>query len=299
MPHLVTSHQGQPHVLAINDARRNAATYGGGKYVLPLRDQFAASVPNSNTIRIQGGDAMVCGRHWAIDGAYEDYTLDNGTPGYNRIDIVVARIETSPAEKVEIIVRKGEETAGEPVAPSHIDGDLLAGDSAAEQPLYEVRIEGLTPHEPVPLFEVAPGPYVGHVHDASDIDGGVIPVGRGGTGVKSLTGSTGLIHSLFDTSLPDAGYIPVFTEQWGDGGYMNKQTLRKALGLGDTLGALPIANGGTGVTSNAAIALKSYPVNAVYFSRAAANPASLFGGTWVEITDTKLFLGIYMYRRTA
>ena len=186
MPHLVTSHQGHAHVLAVNDARRNAATYGGGKYVLPIRGRFAASVPNANTIRIQGGDAMVCGRHWAVDGAYEDYTIENGTPGYSRIDLVVARVETAPEERVEIVVRKGQESAGEPVPPDHIDGDLLAGDSVAEQPLYHVRVDGLTPQEPEPLFEVAPGPYVGHDHSAADITGGTLPVANGGTGCSSL-----------------------------------------------------------------------------------------------------------------
>ena len=66
-----------------------------------------------------------------------------------------------------------------------------------------------------------------------------------------------------------------------------------------TGGVLAPARGGTGVTSAARIGLMAYPVNAIYPSRAAANPAALFGGTWAEITDSKLFLGIYLYRRTA
>ena len=64
-------------------------------------------------------------------------------------------------------------------------------------------------------------------------------------------------------------------------------------------GIVAVERGGTGVTSAARIGLMAYPVNAIYPSRAAANPAALFGGTWAEITDSKLFLGIYLYRRTA
>lgn len=51
-----------------------------------------------------------------------------------------------------------------------------------------------------------------------------------------------------------------------------------------TSGTLPVAQGGTGVTTAAAIALLAYPVGAVYISYASTSPASLFGGTWTAIT---------------
>lgn len=51
-----------------------------------------------------------------------------------------------------------------------------------------------------------------------------------------------------------------------------------------TSGTLAIARGGTGVTTNAAIGLKAYPVGAVYISYVSTSPASLFGGTWTAIT---------------
>lgn len=60
--------------------------------------------------------------------------------------------------------------------------------------------------------------------------------------------------------------------------------------LGGTLdaskiaGTLPVSHGGTGVTSDKAIALKAYPVGAVYISYVSTSPASLFGGTWTPIT---------------
>ena len=51
-----------------------------------------------------------------------------------------------------------------------------------------------------------------------------------------------------------------------------------------TSGTLPVARGGTGVTTAAAIALLAYPVGAVYISYVSTSPASLFGGTWTAIT---------------
>lgn len=49
-------------------------------------------------------------------------------------------------------------------------------------------------------------------------------------------------------------------------------------------GTLQPANGGTGVTSTAAIGLIAYPVGAIYISYSSTSPASLFGGTWTQIT---------------
>lgn len=256
MPHLVTSHQGVPHVHSYNAARLNAATYGNGKYVLPSRDRFAASIPDSNTIRIMGGDAMVCGRHWAIDGSYEEYVIENGVPGYSRIDLVVARIETSPSEQVEIIVRRGADAATDPVPPSWQDGDLNAGDSVAEQPLYHVRVDGLTPQEPVRLFDLAPDPYVGHPHEKDDI--------------------TDLAAWAKADSKPS--YTP------DEVGAAAKSHSHVAASVTD-LKAWLLAN--------------IYKVGCVWPSRVATNPASILGGTWVEITDTKLFIGVYLYRRSA
>lgn len=48
---------------------------------------------------------------------------------------------------------------------------------------------------------------------------------------------------------------------------------------------LSVDKGGTGVTSDAAIGLKAYPVGAVYISYTSTSPAQLFGGTWTQITD--------------
>lgn len=45
-------------------------------------------------------------------------------------------------------------------------------------------------------------------------------------------------------------------------------------------GTLMPSQGGTGVTTQAAIGLLAYPVGALYFSTKDVSPASLFGGTW-------------------
>lgn len=97
-----------------------------------------------------------------------------------------------------------------------------------------------------------------------------LPVGSGGTGRSSLVGSAGLMHDIFDGNLTGANYVPVFTDSWADGGYMSRQQLRSAMGLGNTLSALPVANGGTGA-STAAAARSALGAAASSHSHAAAD----------------------------
>lgn len=155
--HFVTASQnGVKHVQSYNDAHYNAGTLGNGCYILPVRDKLQASMPDSNTVRILGGDFVVCGRHIAIDGGYEEVNIDNGIPGYNRIDLVVARVETAPSEKAELKVYKGEETTGTPVVPGHVEGDLNDGDTVCEMPICSVRINGINPQAPEMLAKESP-----------------------------------------------------------------------------------------------------------------------------------------------
>ena len=56
-----------------------------------------------------------------------------------------------------------------------------------------------------------------------------------------------------------------------------------------TSGTLPVARGGTGVTSTAAIGLLAYPVGSIYMSYNSTSPASRFGGTWTAITGRFLY----------
>ena len=135
MAHLITSHKGADHVESKHAAHWNAGTLGNGCYVLPIGSKLACTMTDSNTLRVLFGVGSVCGYDWEIEGDYEEVDIDNGVPGYNRIDLLVARVETAPAEKVELKVYKGEETTGTPVVPGHVEGDLNDGDTVCEMPI--------------------------------------------------------------------------------------------------------------------------------------------------------------------
>lgn len=153
MAHLITSHKGADHVESKHAAHWNAGTLGNGCYVLPIGSKLACTMTDSNTLRVLFGVGSVCGYDWEIEGDYEEVDIDNGVPGYNRIDLLVARVETAPAEKVELKVYKGEETTGTPVVPGHVEGDLNDGDTVCEMPICSVRVNGINPQAPVMLVE--------------------------------------------------------------------------------------------------------------------------------------------------
>lgn len=151
MAHLVTSSQNKDHVTSANAAHYNIGSFSDGCFALNTGDVFAASLQDANTLVIKSGDAIVCGRHWCID-SQEEVTIENGTPGYKRTDLIVARVETSPSEKITLVNYRGTDTTGTPATPSHTEGDLNNGDTVCEMPLYTVTVNGISPQTPVKLF---------------------------------------------------------------------------------------------------------------------------------------------------
>ncbi len=157
--HFVTSAQTEPHIKSSDDARVYAGLFGNGAYVFKTGNKLSASMVDSNTLRIMDGDSIFCGRKWNIRN-FEDVTIENGTPGMKRVDLVVAHFETSPSEKISLVVYKGTEVdTGDPVVPTYIEGDLNAGDTVAEMPLYTVTLNGLTVGVPSQMFVVVDDLY--------------------------------------------------------------------------------------------------------------------------------------------
>lgn len=159
MLHLVTGYKGAAHITATDAGALNAGTFGAGEYVLDVGNKFAASVLSSNTIQILDGDLMMQGRHITLKkGTYEDITIENGTVGMNRNDLIVVRYTkdaTSGIENAEFAVIKGEETSGTATDPSYTKGDILSGDCVLhEMPLYRIPLTELVVGTPEPLFKV-------------------------------------------------------------------------------------------------------------------------------------------------
>lgn len=157
MPHFITSAQEKDHITSANDALWNAGTISQGQFALGVGDKFACSMPDTNTLRIMNGQASCDGYRWSIDDVYEEYTVENGTPGYKRIVKAVADITLAPKEDIKILVLNGEEVAdnaGDPVEPEHIAGNLNEGDTHVQMPICTVLIDGINPQPPVMQMNV-------------------------------------------------------------------------------------------------------------------------------------------------
>ena len=85
---------------------------------------------------------------------------------------------------------------------------------------------------------------------------GVLPVASGGTGATSVADIIKMLYTP-GGSQPTPGNLLSFGSSGANSGYTTPLQLRNTMGLGNTTGALPIANGGTGnTTGNAATATK-------------------------------------------
>lgn len=152
---IVTGKQGKAHIKSADIGSMQAAILGSGNYVLPTAERLGAEVTSQNNIRISSGDVAMNGRIGRIrTGDYEDIAVQNGAAGYKRSDlIVVAYKNDGGTESMSLKLYTGSPTTGTPEVPSHTEGNILDGDSAAEFPIYRVDIDGVSIPTVMQLFD--------------------------------------------------------------------------------------------------------------------------------------------------
>lgn len=134
------------HILAEDDATLYKVIIGDD-CVFPIGEKFTASIVSNNSIRIKDGMLSVGGHIGRIiKGDYEDMAIANGVSGQNRNDLIVARFisgGTGGADTYKLVVVQG--TPGATAAdPAIVEGDLYAGETQRDYPLWRVRLEGLS-----------------------------------------------------------------------------------------------------------------------------------------------------------
>ena len=256
--HLVTGYAGEAHVTAEDMGSLFAAIIGGGQYVLNRGNMFAASVVSNNQIRIMDGDILMQGRHIRLNGGtYLDLAIDNGSQGYKRNDLIVARYTKNSASGVEernIIVIKGTASVDEAVDPAYTSGDILSsGDIQNDFPLYRVPLDGLNVQTLIPLFET--------IADVATTLSNTVPATRT---VAGLPLSANITVAKLRTAL-SSYYVGGTDVAIADGGTgaSDAATARSNLGANNAsnlttgtvnvnrLPTVTIAKGGTGATNGA------------------------------------------------
>lgn len=143
-------------VTADSDGALYSGMFGVDNYVVATGNKFKAEIQSNNKIKISDGSAIMNGRHIRVPaGDSELVTINNGSQGMNRIDLIVLRYkkELTGVESGSLVVIQGEETASEPKVPDHVKGDILTGATQADFPLYEVKLEGINITDITPLFQ--------------------------------------------------------------------------------------------------------------------------------------------------
>ncbi len=157
--YLITGYWGEPHVTTENDRGINAATFGTGRFVLPVGEEFAAELIGGNTVRMYDGKLMDNGAAAGIPvGEYVDLLIANAGQGMNRNDLIVFQYEQDSSTLIEsgsFVVVQGDETTGTAVDPVLTQKDLLSGKADFDQmALWRVSVSGATISAPVKVFDL-------------------------------------------------------------------------------------------------------------------------------------------------
>ena len=160
--HLITGYAGVGHVTSADAGLFNAGVCGSGRYVLESTGQFAYTLESNNLIKIGSGDLVDQGRHITIAPNTDvSLSIDNGSQGRSRIDVVAMRYQKNTSTGVEsaaLVLLKGTEVAsGSTPTPAAVtQGNIFNGAAIDDTPLYQIRIDNLQVTSVVKVFTLMP-----------------------------------------------------------------------------------------------------------------------------------------------
>ena len=153
---IVTGLRGTPHITSADviGFQQGIATVGSG--ALPVGEKFRAELASNNELKIYDGEGVIQGVHFRVlQGTYDSITLENGSQGQKRKDLIVVKYTKNAQtgyENTEWVVKKGTSTTETPVEPTATEGDVRAGDILAEVPWYVVEYDGINVTSVTPKF---------------------------------------------------------------------------------------------------------------------------------------------------
>ncbi len=140
--HLVTGHSGEVHVTAAEQGRLNGYLWGEDAYKL---SGATITIVDNNTVHISEGTLLINGRHVALNDGGDDVSIESGTVGMYRRDMICLKYEMSTitgVEKCSWVVQKG--TPGEDYTTPVVESQsILDDDNPCLIPAYTVDINNL------------------------------------------------------------------------------------------------------------------------------------------------------------
>lgn len=199
---IVTGHVGSAHVTSWQDRDLNQGIFGPDTYILNVGSKLAATIISNNEIRIADGTLVMQGCQGVIQkGTYDTISIDNGTQGLKRNDLICAQYTKSAGvESMSLVVIKGT-AASTPVDPSYTSGDIQNGDTPVQVPIYRVKLNGLTVESVTALVE-----EVGNISG-----GGPTTIRTGTASLPRQTGDGANLTTVYSELLPAGAYAVSFS----------------------------------------------------------------------------------------
>lgn len=157
---LVTGRKGVAHITSQQDRMKHQGTWGSGAYILQTGQMLEPQVQSSNEIRIPDGALMVQGALGCVKvNTYDPVTIQNGTQGMKRIDLICWQYTydaEQDVESAEWVVIQGTPAESDPQQPAYTDGDIQQGDSPVQVPVFAVELDGINVTGVTTLLPTAP-----------------------------------------------------------------------------------------------------------------------------------------------
>lgn len=161
---IYTPDSATPHIYAEDDAQIHRALIGSSGITL-ADNQLACTKVNDNTVRLASGLYSMQGYMLSVQpGTTQDLTIDSGSAGAYRHDLVVADFvrgggDTADAFEFKVVKGTNATSAGDAADPSITQDNLITGGSHRQEIVYRVIISGTAIDS---IVRVAP--FIGNVY---------------------------------------------------------------------------------------------------------------------------------------
>ena len=144
---IIWGYGANPHITAQQLRDTYVGIFGDDTYILDVGSKLAATVISATEVKIADGVLIAQGCTASINyGQTESLTIQNGTQGMLRKDLIVAQYMKSTGfgvESMSLAVKRGTPAASSPALPAYTTGSIADGDTLAEFPLYVVNLNGI------------------------------------------------------------------------------------------------------------------------------------------------------------
>ena len=154
---IINGYRNNPHITSQQLRNTYIPIFGKDACILDVGSKMAVTVISANEVEVADGQLICEGCTAEIaHGTTESLTIENGTQGEKRIDLIVARYTKNAGtgvEDMQLAVVKGTPAASNPAVPEYNTGSIADGDSPVDFPIYRVNIDGISITSVDPLVE--------------------------------------------------------------------------------------------------------------------------------------------------